>query len=102
MPKKQSVTHDSISIADLPCVVVGSGYRARLVPIPTFKESGATCVAINSTDNWISKVVGDKGRADGQLVIKEFVDGLGPSCPGGRTHRPSLQRVLKTRAPALF
>ena len=76
MPRNKSVTHDCISIVDLPCLVVGSGYRARSVPIPTVKEGGATCVAINPTDNWISKVFGDKGRADGQLVIKEFVDGL--------------------------
>ena len=57
-----------------PCVVLGP--RKQIVPIPLIQECGATCVAINSTDGWLNKVVADRCRGDSCLIVKEFVDDL--------------------------
>ena len=61
-------------IENHPCVIWGS--KRNLVPIPLIQECGATCVAINSADGWLNKVVADRCRGDSCLIVKEFVDDL--------------------------
>ena len=76
MPARKAVGALAVEIAQKPCVVLGTGRKTILVAIPSFVECGIVCAAINATGTWLNKVVGEKGRADSQVVIKEFVDGL--------------------------
>ena len=75
MPKRrQPPETDNMRISQHPCVSLGRG--KQLVPIPLIQECGVTCVAINSHDGWLNRVVADRCRGDSCLVVKEFVDDL--------------------------
>ena len=95
MPKRRpSSDVDNMRIETHPCVVLGS--KKSLVPIPLIQECGATCVAINSHDGWLNKVVADRCRGDSCLIVKEFVDDLISTLSRGRevtgeSAEPSVQ-----------
>ena len=75
MPKrKPPIDADAMRIEKHPCVIWGS--KRNIVPIPLIQECGVTCVAINSFDHWLNKVVADRCRGDSCLIVKEFVDDL--------------------------
>ena len=66
----------AIRLEDLPCAIRGEGKSRKCVLIPTIKECGVTCVPINSSDSWLSQLLGDRARGDGALIVKEFVEDL--------------------------
>ena len=74
MPKRKVIAADDLTVQSVPCIVIGA--TKPPVPIPLLTECGATCVAINSTDVWLNKVVGDRIRSDRHFVIKNFITGL--------------------------
>ena len=74
MPKRALPGADELNVEAFQCVAMGA--RSMLVPVPTIQECGVTCVPINSTDHWLSKIVGNRCRGDAGLVVKEFVDGV--------------------------
>jgi len=74
MPKRKVIVADDLTVQRIACIVVGA--TKTPVPIPLLIECGVTCVAINSTDTWLNKVVGDRIRSDKHFVIKNFIAGL--------------------------
>ena len=74
MPKRKAVVVDDLTVERVACVIIGA--MKTPVPIPLLLECGVTCVAINSTDTWLNKVVGDRIRSDRHFVIKNFIAGL--------------------------
>ena len=74
MPKRRSLQPPLLQIEDVPCAVLGKGIVP--VPIPKFQEHGLTCVALNSTDSWLNRVVSDRTRGEATQVLKEFIEGV--------------------------
>ena len=74
MPKRRRLQPPLLQIEDVPCVVLGKGIVP--VPIPKFQEHGVTCVALNSTDAWLNRVVSNRTRGEATQVLKEFIEGV--------------------------
>ena len=74
MPKRKVIDVDDLKVENVPCILMGGSKLP--VPIPLLSECGVTCVAINSTDVWLNKVVGDRIRSDKHFVIKNFIAGV--------------------------
>ena len=75
MPKRSgSADAGAIKVEQGACAIRGG--KSEPLPIPTVTECGVTCVPINSSAHWLNKIVGDRVRGDGQLVLKEFIDGI--------------------------
>ena len=75
MPKRSgSADAGAIKVEQVACVIRGG--KSEPLPIPTVTECGVTCVPINSSAHWLNRIVGDRVRGDGQLVLKEFIDGI--------------------------
>ena len=75
MPKRSGSAHaGAIRVEHVACVTRGD--KSQPLPVPTITECGVTCVPINSSDAWLNKIVGERTRGDGQLVVKEFVDDI--------------------------
>ena len=73
MPKRtQAPAVPDFRLEKVECLVTGR--KAQPMPIPQIQECGKTCVPINSTDNWLPKVISGHCRGDGSMVVKEFVD----------------------------
>ena len=73
MPKRtQAPAVPDFRLEKVECLVMGR--KAQPLPIPQINEGGKTCVPINSTDNWLPKVISGHCRGDGSMVVKEFVD----------------------------
>ena len=71
MPKRKVIDADDLKVESVPYSAIGA--KKPPVPIPFLVECGATCVAINSTDVWLNKVVGDRIRSDKHFIIKDFI-----------------------------
>ena len=74
MPKRAESSAEVLIIEAHQCVVMGG--KTLPVAVPTIQECGVTCVALNSCDHWLNKIVGNRCRGDPSLVVKEFVDGV--------------------------
>ena len=83
MPKRKVIDADDLKVESVPCIVIGA--TKPPVPIPLLVECGVTCVAINSTDVWLNKVVGDRIRSDKHFVIKDFIAGVLSALSEGAT-----------------
>ena len=57
MPKRAH-RHDleAMKVEKIPCVALGPKHAP--VPIPLITERGVTCVPLNSTADWLAKIVG--------------------------------------------
>ena len=74
MPKRKVIVADDLAVQSVACIVICA--TKSPVPIPLLTECGVTCVAINSADTWLNKVIGDRIRSDTHFVIKNFIAGL--------------------------
>ena len=75
MPKRSgSGGASAITVEQVACVIRGGNKEP--LPIPTVTECGVTCVPLNSSAYWLNKIVGDRVRGDGTLILKEFIDGI--------------------------
>ena len=73
MPKRtQAPAVPDFRLEKVECLVTGR--KAQPLPIPQINEGGKTCVPINSTDNWLPKVISGHCRGDGSIIVKEFID----------------------------
>jgi len=71
MPKRKVMDAEDLKVESVPYSAIGA--KKPPEPIPLLVECGATCVAINSTDVWLNKVVGDRIRSDKHFIIKDFI-----------------------------
>ena len=71
MPKRKVIDADDLKVESVPYSAIGA--KKPPEPIPLLVECGATCVAINSTDVWLTNVVGDRTRSDKHFIIKDFI-----------------------------
>ena len=95
MPKRRVIEIDDLRVESVPCIIVGASKPP--VPIPLLTECGVTCIAINSTDAWLNKVVGDRIRSDKHFVIKDFITGvLGAlaACRSGEEDEEAMGRPI--------
>ena len=58
----------------LPCVTLGGKHLP--VPVPLIQDRGKTCVPLNSSADWLQKIVGVGSKGETRLVVKEFIDGV--------------------------
>jgi hypothetical protein len=71
MPKRKVIGADDLKVDNVPYIAIGA--KKPPVHIPLLVECGVTCVAINSTDVWLTNVVGDRTRSDKHFIIKDFI-----------------------------